>query len=131
MSGYAAAMMMALLASLFFLAALFTWIATNYGLDLAFLAVAAILTVAAIAFFVVAEIARAKAQKRAEAQQARIKGYLAAKDDPIADYIPEELLAHPVSRKILSQIDENPIIASATALGVGVLLSQQLMDATD
>ena len=131
MTGYAAALIFAVFAGIFFLAALFTWIAIDYGLDLAFLAVAAILLVIAIAFAISAQISKQKALREAEQQREQIQGLLAAKADPLAEHIPEELLTHPVSQKILGQIEESPIAASATALGLGVLLSHQLLDAVD
>lgn len=131
LTNYMGAILLGILAGLFFLAALFTWVATNYGLDLAFLTVGLSFMVLAIVLLTMAKISQARTLKLQSEREARIKGLLATRDDPLADHIPDELLAHPVSQKVLAQIEDKPLVASAAALGVGVLLSHQLMDATD
>jgi hypothetical protein len=129
LTGYMGALFLTIIAGVFFLAALFTWIATTYGLDVAFLTIALILTAGAIGLTIMARVSQTVALKKVEDRHARIKGMLAAKDDPLSDHIPDEVLTHPISQKILAQVEERPFAAGATAVGLGMMLSRQLMDA--
>ncbi|MEM7729274.1 MAG: hypothetical protein AAF311_08365 [Pseudomonadota bacterium] len=131
LTGYMGALFLTVIAGVFFLAALFTWIATNYGLDVAFLCIALILTAGAIGLTIMARVSQTVALKKAEDRHARIKGMLAAKEDPLSEHIPEEVLTHPISQKILAQVEDRPFVAGATAVGLGIMLSRQLLDATD
>lgn len=119
------------LASVFFLAALFTWTASTYGLDIAFLTMAFILTVFAIGLKIKARVSKRTAFKAVQDRDAKIKGVLAAKEDPLADYIPEDLLAHPVVQKILAQIEDKPFLSVLVAIVLGIVLSHQLLDPED
>jgi len=131
MTGYMGAFLLTAIAVIFFLAALFTWIATNYGLDVAFLVIALILTAGAIGLTIMARVSRTIDLKASADRQERIKAMLASRDDPLADHIPEELLTHPLSQKILAQVEDKPFMAGATAIGLGIMISRTLFDASE
>lgn len=128
LTGYFGALVLTVLAGVFFLAALFTWIATTYGLDVAFLVIAAILTVGAIGLTLMARRSQTIKLKTEADRHARIQAMLAAKDDPLANHIPNDLLHHPLAQKVLAQVEDKPWMASATAVGVGMMLSRTLLD---
>ncbi len=130
LTGYLGALVLTGLAGVFFLAALFTWIATTYGLDVAFLVIAGILTLGAIGLTLMARHSQTVKLKTEADRHARIEAMLKAKDDPLSNHIPNELLHHPLAQKILAQVEDKPWIASATAVGVGVMLSRSLLDDT-
>ena len=128
LTGYMGAFFLAGIASVFFLAALFTWLTKVYGLDVAFLAVALFLTIGAIGLTIMARVSQTVKLKTEEDRHARIAAMLAAKDDPLSNHIPNEVLHHPLSQKILAQVEDKPWMASAAAVGVGMMLSGQLID---
>lgn len=126
-TGYVGAMFLSVFAAIFFLAALFVWIATNYGLDVAFLTVALILTVGAIGLTIMARVSQTVKLKTEADRHERIQAMLAAKSDPLADHIPDEWLTHPASQKILAQIEDKPFVAAAAAAGLGLALSSKIV----
>ena len=128
LTGYMGAFFLTGLAAIFFLAALFTWIATTYGLDVAFLTIALILTIGAIGLTIMARVSQTVKLKQASDRHERINAMLAAKNDPLSNHIPNELLHHPVSQKILAQVEDKPWMASAAAVGVGMMLSRSILD---
>lgn len=128
LTGYMGALFLTVIAVIFFLAALFTWIAVNFGLDVAFLAIALILSAGAIALTIMARVSQTIALKKSADRHARIKGMLAAKEDPLSEHIPDEILTHPLSQKILAQVEERPWVAGATAMGLGMMIARQLID---
>lgn len=124
-SGFIGVFLLSGLAAIFFLAALFTWVARNYGLDIAFLTIALIMTLFAVGLTV-----KSRAAKRG-ARKTKLKGEKALSDsteDPLAAYIPDDLLADPTVQKVLDQIKDKPFIASIIALIIGLVLSTQLRD---
>lgn len=131
LSGYMGAIVLTIIAAIFLLAALFTWIASNYGLDLAFLTVGLIFVLGALTLVIIARRSEIKGRKLQEERHAQIKGLLAATDDPLAEHIPDDILMHPISQKVLAQVEDKPLMAGATAVGLGVILSRQLMDTTE
>lgn len=131
LTGYMGALFLTIFAVIFFLAALFTWIATTYGLDVAFLTIALILTAGAIGLTIMARVSQTIKLKTQKDREARIQAMLNAKDDPLYDHIPDELLRHPLSQKILAQVEDKPWMATTTAVGLGVMLSNQLLNATE
>ncbi len=131
LTGYMGALFMTLFAGVFFLAALFTWIATSFGLDVAFLTIALILTLGAIALTIMARVSKTIELKKVEDRHLRIKTMLASKEDPLSDHIPEDVLMHPFTQKVLAQVEDKPWIASATALGLGMMLSHQFLDSVE
>lgn len=121
--GYIGVFLLSGLAAIFFLAALFTWVGRNYGLDIAFLTIALIMTLFAAGLTV-----KSRAAKR-DARKPKLKGEKDLSDsteDPLAAYIPDDLLADPNVQKLLDQIKDKPFIASIIALIIGIVLSTQL-----
>lgn len=119
--GYIGVFLLSGLAAIFFLAALFTWVARNYGLDVAFLTIALILTLFAVGLTV-----KSRAAKRDTSKATLNQGSPDITEDPLAAYIPDDLLADPTVQKILEQIKDKPFIASLIALFIGIVLSTQL-----
>lgn len=115
-------------ATVFFLAALFTWVTKTYSLDIAFLVIALILTTLAIGLTIKTRIAKASSLKAKIERDAKLKGALSAKTDPLAEYIPDEVLTHPVVQKILVQIEDKPFLCALVAVVLGIILSNQLRD---
>ena len=115
----------------FFLAAVFTWVAKTYSLDIAFLVIALILTAAAIVLTLKGRIAKASSLKDTIDRDAKLKGVLAAKADPLSEYIPDEILTHPVVQKVLAQIEDKPFLAALVAIVLGMIVSNQLLDKTE
>ena len=128
MTGYMGALFLTVFAGIFLLAALFTWIATTFGLDIAFLTIAIILAVGAIGLTIMARRSRTIDLKTEHDRRERIHAMLAAKNDPLSEHIPNEVLEHPLSQKILAQVEDKPWVASAAAVGVGMMLSRGLLD---
>ncbi|GLQ21170.1 hypothetical protein ACFFUB_06590 [Algimonas porphyrae] len=131
LTGYMGAFFLTGFAAIFLLAALFTWITKTYGLDIAFLSLGVIFAIIAIGLTIMARVSQTIQLKKAEDRHARIKGMLAAKDDPLAAHVPDDVLTHPISQKILAQVEDKPLVAGVTAVGLGVLLSRQLIDASE
>lgn len=129
MTGYVGALFLSVFAGIFFLATIFTWVSEQYGLDVAFLTIALIFTAGAVSLTVMARVPRNVELKKLADREAEIKGLLAAGQDPLSGHIPDELLTHPVSQQILAQIEDRPWTASAAAMGLGLLISRQLVDA--
>lgn len=115
-------------ATVFFLAALFTWVTKTYSLDIAFFVIALILTTLAIGLTIKTRIAKASSLKAKIERDAKLKGALSAKTDPLAEYIPDEVLTHPVVQKILAQIEDKPFLSALVAVVLGIILSNQLRD---
>lgn len=115
----------------FFLAALFTWVAKTYGFDIAFLVIGLIMAAFAIGLTIKSRIAKASAAKARTEQDAKLKGVLAAKADPLSEYIPDDLLTHPVVQKLLAQIEDRPFLAALIAVVLGIVLSNQFLDTSE
>lgn len=124
--GYISVVLLSVLAAIFFLAALFTWVARHYGLDVAFLTIAIILTLFAVGLTVKSRSAKRNA-RRANFNQSSSD----ITEDPLAAYISDDLLADPIVQKLLDQIKEKPFIASLIALIIGVVLSSQIPNRDD
>jgi len=54
----------------------------------------------------------------------------AAANDPMAKYIPDTIKVNPTVQKLLHQVSESPITATATAVTIGVLLSKEIFEET-
>ena len=128
LTGFALAAILGVLAAIFLLAAGFTWIAANLGLDVAFLTLALTLAIFAGCFALMAKREADFAEAQEEARLQRIHAMLARTDDPLTEHIPNNILEHPLSQKILAQVEEKPWMASAAAVGVGMMLSGSVMD---
>lgn len=118
-------------ASIFFLAALFTWVAKAYSLDIAFLVIALIMTMFAVVLSIKGRVAKASAAKATIEQDAKLKGVLAAKADPLSEYIPDDVLTHPLVQKVLAQIEDRPFLAALLAVVLGMVLSNQFLDTSE
>lgn len=51
-------------------------------------------------------------------------------NDPLAKYVPESIKENPTVQKLLYQIGESPVTATATAVTIGMLLSKELFEET-
>lgn len=120
-----------IVAILFFLAALFTWVAKTYSLDIAFLVIGLIMAAFALGLTVKNRLARAAALRAATNRDSELKGVLAAKADPLSDYIPDDVLTHPVAQKILAQIEDRPFLSALMAVILGIILSSQFLDTSE
>lgn len=120
-----------IVAILFFLAALFTWVAKTYSLDIAFLVIGLIMAAFALGLTVKNRLARAAALKAAINRDSELKGVLAAKADPLSEYIPDDVLTHPVAQKILAQIEDRPFLSALMAVILGIILSSQFLDTSE
>lgn len=120
--------LLSLLAAIFFLAAIFTWVAQNYGLDLAFVTIAIIFTLFAVGMTI--KMRRAE-QTKAKALLNSAKDSSLGDEDPLAAYIPDDLLDDPTVQKFLDQIKDKPFLATIVAFIIGLILSTQLPDGDD
>lgn len=118
MAGLAASYLLFALGLIFLLIAGFVWIATHYGADAAFLAVGLTLVFTATIFMVLAKYKR----------KAKPPLPNAIVSDPLAAHIPASLRENPVVQKLLLHIAENPVAATATAVTLGMLISNELFD---
>jgi hypothetical protein len=120
--------LLSLFAAIFFLAAIFTWVARNYGLDLAFVTIAIIFTLFAVGLAF--RTRRAQHIKR-DALLKSAKDSSVGDEDPLLAYIPDDLLADPTVQKFLDQIKDKPFLATIVAFIIGIILSTQLPDGDD
>lgn len=118
-------------AALFFLAALFTWVTKSYGLDIAFLVIALILTVFAVGLTIKNRVAKATILKARIERDVKLKGVLTAKADPLSEYISDDVLTHPTIQKVLAQIEDRPFLAALIAVVLGMILSNQILDTSE
>lgn len=128
LGGFALAAILGALAAIFLLAAGFAWIATNIGVDVAFLTIALLLAIFAGCFALMAKREADFAKAQEEARSRRVQAMLAQIDDPLTEHIPNDVLEHPLSQKILAQVEDKPWVASAAAVGVGMMLSKGMLD---
>lgn len=127
MSGYMGAIFLTGVAIIFFLAALFTWTRNSYGLDVALAVIGLVLLFMALCLSILGR----QSFKKSPIVRNGEAPLLAAQDDPVAAFLPDEAFENPAIQKLLLQINEKPFASSATAVGLGVLLSRQLIDAND
>ncbi|MGJ8558865.1 MAG: hypothetical protein ACSHX3_01375 [Litorimonas sp.] len=118
-------------AIVFFLAALFTWVAKTYSLDIAFLVIGLITAAFAVGLTIKSRVAKASAVKATIEQDAKLKGVLAAKADPLSEYIPDDVLTHPIVQKFLAQIEDRPFLSALIAVVLGIVLSNQFLDTSE
>lgn len=129
--GQIGAVVLMSVAVLFFLAALFTWVTKSYGLDIAFLVIALILTVFAVSLTIKNRVAKATILKARAGRDVKLKGVLAAKADPLSEYISDDVLTHPTIQKVLEQIEDRPFLAALIAVVLGMILSNQILDTSE
>ena len=104
----------------FIIAALFTWVSETYSLEMAFLTVGTILLTGALTcqYIIWSRLSRKKQPSLPKNME----------HDLLATQIPETLARDPLIQRILKEIGDNPIPATATALTVGTLLSREFFD---
>lgn len=125
MRGYIGVFLLSVLAAVFFLAALFTWVTRHYGLDAAFLTLALIMTLLAVGLTIKS---RNDKKKIKAATSIGSKDSSKSTEDPLAAFLPDDLLADPSVQKTLDQIRNKPFLASLIAVVIGMILSTQLID---
>lgn len=120
LTGLFIAYLLIALSFVFCLIAAFIWVSKSYGADAAFATMGA--TTLLTAFIILAMTRDRK--KRV------VKIDTAAANDPMAKYIPDTIKANPTVQKLLHQVSESPITATATAVTIGVLLSKEIFEET-
>jgi len=94
----------------------------TYSLEMAFMAIGIILISGAIIIKFEQWRNRPKPSSRIKQLPQNIQ------NDPLAAHIPDSLKNDPVLKKVLVEISEKPLAATATALTVGMLLSREYFD---
>jgi hypothetical protein len=119
LAGFAVAYLLIGVAALFFLIASFIWLAKEYGTEIAFAATGAALLICASIMLIF--LKRPKAE-----QAAPLPPKLS--NDPLAKYVPDTLRDNSTIQKLLYQVGESPVTATATAVTVGMLLSREFLE---
>ncbi len=94
----------------------------TYSLEMAFLAIGIILISGALLIKFESWRTRPKPKTGSKQLPQNIE------NDLLAAHIPDNLKEDPVLKKILVEISEKPLAATATALTVGMLLSREYFD---
>jgi len=102
------------------LAALFVWVYKTYSLEAAFLAVGAIFFTGALIVNIAIWMKRPKPHITTLPE--KLDG------DFIASHLPASLVKDPVVQRILKEIAEKPVAATAVAVTLGMLVSRELFD---
>ncbi len=108
--------------SLFLLFAIFTWLLKTYSLDVAFLGIGLILLSGAITVKTYQLKKRPVPKPETKQLPANIQ------NDALAAHIPDNFKDDPLLKKVLTEISEKPMAATATALTFGMLLSREYFD---
>ena len=116
LSGFAAMGLLVALGSLALIIGIWYVIALRIGVDVAWLAVGAIMLVGAFILF---------QSLKVPVKQREPVAY-DIKTDPIGELIPDELLKDPIIAKVLGQINEHPMGSMAAATALGTLVGQEL-----
>jgi len=108
------------IAMIFLFIAVFVWTSKTYGTEMAFAGVGAALLLSGVAmlFWI----------NRPKEVATPLPPRLA--QDPLAQYVPDSMRSNPTIQKLLYQIGESPITATATAVTVGMLLSKEIFEDT-
>ncbi|WP_409432262.1 hypothetical protein ACJ3XI_08565 [Litorimonas sp. RW-G-Af-16] len=115
---YALAYLLIALSGIFFFVAAFIWLAKTYGTETAFAATGGAMFLIALLIILFSREPSAKAVS--------IPASLA--NDPLAQYIPDNIKDNPTVQKLLYQIADSPVTATATAVTVGMLLSKEIFE---
>lgn len=118
LAGFALAYLLLGLAALFLFIASFIWLSKEFGTEIAFAATGGAMFLSAIILLVIL--------KRPRAETAPMPAKIA--HDPLAKFVPDTLRDNPTVQKLLYQIGESPVTATATAVTVGMLLSRELLE---
>jgi len=120
LAGFALAYILIALSAIFLFTASFIWLSKEYGSEIAFATTGAILLISAIILLT--------ALKRPKDANVPIPPKLA--NDPLAKYVPETVRENPTMQKLLYQIGESPVTATATAVTLGMLISREFLEET-
>jgi len=104
----------------FFLIAIYIWMASSFGTDIAFASLGLVTFVTAIILLI--------SMKDKRVVQKPLPTRI--KQDPLAKLIPDNIQSNPAIQKLLHQIGESPVTATATAVTIGVLLSKEIFEET-
>ncbi|WP_371395352.1 phage holin family protein [Fretibacter rubidus] len=118
LAGLALSYILFLLGAIFLLIAAFIWVATHYGTDTAFLSLGTIFLISAAIFMMIAKDKR------------YVKPPLPdnVAQDPLAAHIPASVRENPTVQKLLLHVSENPVAATATAVTLGMLISNEFFE---
>jgi len=100
--------------------AVFIWVSKTYGADAAF-------AVMGLSTFATALILLAVLKDK---KKTVVRLDTATGNDPMAKYIPDTVKTNPTVQKLMHQVGESPITATATAVTIGMLLSRELFEET-
>lgn len=116
--GIAFAYSLMALAALFIVVAAFIWLAKAYGTETALASTGGVLflTGAIMLFWL----------RAPKVRPSTMHPKLAS--DPLAKHIPQNLRENPTMQKLLNEIAENPVMATAMAVTVGMLLSKEILE---
>ena len=120
LAGLALAYILIALSGVFLFTASFIWLSKEYGAEIAFAVTGATLLISAIVLLAIL--------KRPKKDIAPIPPKLA--HDPLAKYVPETVRENPTLQKLLYQIGESPVTATATAVTLGMLISREFLEET-
>lgn len=105
------------LSGTFLLTAAFVWIMKSFGAEYGFLAIGIILFLAALIIYFASRGPKRK-PRDVDAQLA---------EDPLARFIPSELQSDPGVQALLEKIKEHPMGATAAAVSLGFIISNQIL----
>lgn len=105
-------------AGLCLLGALFVWVLKTYSLELAFLTLGGTLFLGAL---IAAYAFRPAREAVKEAATPAPIG-----NDALAKYIPESVAQDPLVQRIVKEISDKPVAATASAVVIGMLLSREV-----
>lgn len=120
LAGFALAFLLLGLSALFLFIAIFIWLSKEFGTEIAFASTGGGLLFCAIILLMIL--------KQSKPEAAPIPPNIA--HDPLAKYVPDTLRDNPTVQKLLFQIGENPVAATASAVTIGMLLSRELLEET-
>ena len=106
------------LAGFFLLMGALIWLSKNYGSDIAF----AVLGTFLLCVGLTALYFQNRKRRALLALTPQVN------TDPLAQYVPASIRDNPAIQKLMLQIEQNPLTAAATAVTVGVLLSNELFE---
>jgi len=120
LAGFALAYILMAISAVFLFTASFIWLSKEYGVDIAFAVTGAALLFSAVILLAIL--------KRPKEEAAPIPPKLA--HDPLAKYVPDTVRENPTMQKLLYQIGESPVTATATAVTLGMLISREFLEET-
>ena len=119
LAGFALAYSLIGISVIFLFTAAFIWLSKAYGTEVAFAATGLALLFAASNLLILLNRPKRELSAPMPPKIAH---------DPLAKYIPETVRDNPTLQKLLHQIGESPVTATATAVTVGMLLSREFLE---